>query len=62
MTKWIDNAMVFVNTGKAGSCPKCKSADIEVQEHIRADKYSLSLRCKKCGSAAHFDGIRTKSA
>ena len=53
--KWIENVILYSDTKKAGNCPKCKSDNIEVTEHINGNRKSITFVCKDCGDTAHFD-------
>ena len=35
MKGWENNAMLYNQQKKAGSCPKCGSKDIKVEEYVR---------------------------
>ena len=60
MKGWENNAMLYNQQKKAGSCPKCGSKDIKVEEYVRGIRKSISFLCKKCGSSDHFDGFTDK--
>lgn len=54
---WMNNLILYHDTGNAGKCPKCKSEEIEVTKHNHGSRTSVTFKCEKCGSSDHFDGF-----
>lgn len=61
MKGWEINAVKFAETGDPGNCPKCGSDDVDVKEFFFGKRYSISFRCRVCGSGDHLDGFREES-
>ena len=59
MNGWLQNLMLYTDTGKAGKCPFCNSDNVVVEEHNFGRK-SISFLCDNCKKGDHFDGIAEK--
>ncbi|MBQ9249767.1 MAG: hypothetical protein IJ179_05320 [Oscillospiraceae bacterium] len=57
MKGWENNVVSFAEKHDAGTCPKCGSTDVNVQEHRNGSRYSITFHCMSCGSWDHFDGF-----
>ncbi len=57
ITGWENNAIAYIKGDPAGKCPICGEIGVEIAEHVHGERKSLTLRCKACGSGAHFDGF-----
>ncbi len=55
---WEKNLIEYYKIGNAGTCPKCKSENIEVAKHKINERNSITFSCKECGNFAHFDGLK----
>lgn len=56
MSGWLQNAVSYNKNKDAGKCPKCGSADVQVEEYVHGSRRSLSFTCSSCGNGAHLDG------
>lgn len=52
---WIDNAIIYSETGNPGSCPICGSTNINAFI-LEIGRRSINFKCNSCGNLAHFDG------
>jgi len=50
---WISNAISFLDTDQAGSCPYCSSPNLKAYIH---ELGSLFFSCPDCGKIDHIDG------
>ena len=57
MKGWEINALRFAEEHDKGTCPKCGSSNIEVQEFRNGRRHSITFRCLDCGSGDHLDGF-----
>ena len=57
MKGWEKNALLLAEKQEKGTCPKCGSVNVDVQEHRNGTRYSVTFRCMDCGSGDHFDGF-----
>lgn len=57
MKGWEINAISYTEYKEAGTCPKCGSSKVKVEEYIGKRRKSLSFLCLDCGSGDHFDGM-----
>ena len=58
MSRWVDNLLLYCESGKKGVCPKCHGEHIEVIEVTNGTRESITFECKDCGAFEHFDGAK----
>lgn len=57
MNKWTKVAMTYCFQKTLPTCPFCKKATIEAQEHKDATRTSVTFSCPNCKRFEHMDGI-----
>ena len=57
---WIKNLISYSDNKDYGSCPKCRSRNVEVVQHENGARKSLTFVCRSCNASDHFDGVVTE--
>ena len=59
MKSFINNLVLYIQTGKTGSCPFCGTDNVKVEES-NIGRHSFTLSCSECGKSDHYDGVSEK--